>query len=66
MGQVRNCVGTFVYQPDAISNVYVQCSQETADFNDGSGGDIRAMLRDVDYQPMTFPNAEQVIAQHAT
>jgi CubicO group peptidase (beta-lactamase class C family) len=65
MGQVRNCVGTFVYQADAISNVYVQCSQETADFNDNSGGDIRVMLRDVAYQPMTYSDAEQVIAQHA-
>ena len=64
MGQVRNCVGTFVYQPDTISNVYVQCSQETADYNDNSGGDIRVMLRDVDYQPMTYPNAAAVIARH--
>jgi hypothetical protein len=64
MGQVRNCVATFVYQPDTISNVYVQCSQETADFNDNSGGDIRVMLRDVAYQPQNFPDAEDVIAQH--
>lgn len=64
MGQVRNCVTTFVYQPDTISNAYVQCSQETADFNDNSGGDIRVMLRDVDYRPMTFLNTEAVIAQH--
>lgn len=65
MGQVRNCVGTFVYQPDRMSNVYVQCSQETADYNDNSGGDIRVMLRDVAYQPMTYSNAAAVIAQHA-
>lgn len=65
MGQVRNCVGTFVYQPNVISNVYVQCSQETADFNDNSGGDIRVMLREVAYQPMTYPDAEQIVAQHA-
>jgi CubicO group peptidase (beta-lactamase class C family) len=64
MGQVRNCVATFVYEPDVISNVYVQCSQETADFNDNSGGDIRVMLRDVDYRPMIYPNAEEVIARH--
>lgn len=65
MGQVRNCVGTFVYQADAISNVYVQCSQETADFNDNSGGDIRVMLREVVYQPVTYADAEEVIARHA-
>jgi CubicO group peptidase (beta-lactamase class C family) len=64
MGQVRNCVGTFLYQPDTISNVYVQCSQETADFNDNSGGNIRVMLGKVDYQPMNFPHSEQVIEQH--
>lgn len=64
MGQVRNCMATFTYQLDTISNVYVQCSQETADFNDGSGGDIRVMLRDVDYQPISFPHADKVIEQH--
>lgn len=64
MGQVRNCVATFVFQPDRISNVYVQCSQETADFNDNSEGNIRVMLREVGYQPMNFPNSEQVIEQH--
>ena len=64
MGQVRNCVATFIYQPDVISNIYVQCSQETADFNDNSGGDIRVMLREVDYQPKDFPQSEQVIEQH--
>lgn len=64
MGQVRNCVAAFVYQPGTISNVYVQCSQETADFNDSSGGDIRVMLNEVDYQPMNFPDSEQVIEQH--
>ncbi len=64
MGQVRNCVATFVYQSDTISNVYVQCSQETADFNDGSGGNIRVMLREVEYQRIHFSNSEQVIEQH--
>jgi CubicO group peptidase (beta-lactamase class C family) len=64
MGQVRNCVATFIFQTDAISNVYVQCSQETADFMDNSGDDIRVMLRDVDYQPINFPDSEQVIEQH--
>lgn len=64
MGQIRNCVATFIYQPETISNVYVQCSQETADFLDNSGGDIRVMLRDVGYQPINFPHAEQIIEQH--
>ena len=64
MGQVRNCVATFIYQPDRISNVYVQCSQETADFLDNSGGNIRVLLREVNYQPMNFPDSKQVIEQH--
>lgn len=64
MGQVRNCVATFLYQPDKLTNVYVQCSQETADFNDNSVGDIRVILRDVDYKPRSFSDSEQVIEQH--
>ncbi|QXD15708.1 serine hydrolase [Rhodocaloribacter litoris] len=44
IGQVRNCVATFVHKQDAISNVYMQCSQETADLNDRQIGDIRVML----------------------
>jgi CubicO group peptidase (beta-lactamase class C family) len=64
MGQVRNCVATFIYQADTISNVYLQCSQETADYNDNSGGDIRVMLTEVDYEPTQFSDSEQVIEQH--
>ncbi|WP_165360966.1 serine hydrolase domain-containing protein [Candidatus Chloroploca sp. Khr17] len=64
MGQVRNCVAAFTYQPDTISNIYLQCSQETADFNDNSGGDLRVMLAESVYQPTNFLNAEQVIAEH--
>ena len=63
IGQVRNCVATFLYQPDMMSNVYVQCSQETADLNDGRVGDMRVMLRP-EFQPTNFPNSDQVIEQH--
>ncbi len=64
IGQVRNCVGTFVFQAEVMSNVYVQCSQETADLNDQQVGDIRTMLQ-VEYDPMIFDNADEVIQQHA-
>lgn len=64
MGQVRNCVATFIYRTDVISNIYVQCSQETADFLDNSGGDMRVMLREINYQAMSFPHAEQIIEEY--
>jgi hypothetical protein len=50
IGQVRNCVATFIYKEDAVSNVCVQCSQETADLNDHQAGNIRVMLP-AEYQP---------------
>lgn len=63
IGPLRNCVATFIYNAATMSNVYVQCSQETADLNDGQVGDIRVML-DAAYRPATFPDTEQVIEQH--
>lgn len=64
VGSVRNCVGTFVYTPDAMSNVYVQCSQETADLDDQQLGDIRAMVPAV-YAATTFPDAASLVDGHA-
>jgi CubicO group peptidase (beta-lactamase class C family) len=64
MGQARNCVATFVYQPATISNVYVQCSQETADMNADQGGNMRVMLQ-AGYQLKTSPDYEQVVVEHA-
>ena len=60
IGQVRNCVATFVYKEGAVSNVYLQSSQETADFNDQQVENMRVMLS-VDYKPLDFPNADSVI-----
>jgi CubicO group peptidase (beta-lactamase class C family) len=65
MGQARNCVATFVYTPAAISNVYVQCSQETADINADQVGNMRIMLQ-ADYQPKTYSDFEQVVEGHTT
>lgn len=60
IGQVRNCVATFVYMEDAISNVCVQCSQETADLNDLQVGNIRVMLP-AEYLPGTYADSDSVI-----
>lgn len=60
IGQVKNCVATFVYKEDAISNVCLQCSQETADLGDNQVGDIRATLQAA-YLPQTYPDASSVI-----
>jgi CubicO group peptidase (beta-lactamase class C family) len=60
IGQVRNCVATFVYEENGISNVCVQCSQETADLNDLQLGNIRGMLS-AEFQPMTYPDSVEVI-----
>jgi len=60
IGQVRNCVATFVYSGDSISNVCVQCSQETADLNDKQVGNMRAMLP-AEYLPRIIPESNSVI-----
>ena len=44
VGEVRNCVATFVYAGDAISNVGVQCSQETAVLDAQQLGNVRALV----------------------
>ena len=60
IGQVRNCVATFVYKKDSVSNVCVQCSQETADLNDQQVGNIRVMLQ-ADYKPRKYADSLSVI-----
>ena len=53
-------MATFVYKEDAISNVCLQCSQETADLRDNQVGDIRITLQ-AEYLPQTYPDASSVI-----
>ena len=60
IGQLRNCVATFVYTEDSISNVFVQCSQETADMNDKQLGNMRVMLK-ANYHPQTYAVSSDVI-----
>ena len=63
IGPARNCVATFVYKPEAVSNVYVQCSQETADLNDLQVGNMRVMLK-ADYAPRIQADSALVIERH--
>src|SRR6056297_2402935 len=63
MGQARNCVATFVYKPAEISDVYVQCSQETADITADQVGNMRSML-EAEYQPTSYANVEKVVEDH--
>lgn len=63
IGQARNCVATFVFKTQVISNVYVQCRQETADLNDRQIGDIRVMLQ-ANYDQVLITDSSQVIKQH--
>lgn len=62
--QVRNCVATFVYRAEEVSNLYVQCSQETADLRDEQVGNIQAMVP-ATYTPSTFPESADVLQAHA-
>ena len=63
MGQAINCVATFVYTPKEISNIYVQCSQETAHLAYGQLRDFRATLAPK-YQHKSFPDSVQIVEKH--
>lgn len=63
VGEVRNCVATFVYREAEISNVYLQCSQETAVLDADQLGDVRGMLP-ASYQPQGFADEADFLARH--
>ncbi|MEL6277105.1 MAG: hypothetical protein AAFU03_18540, partial [Bacteroidota bacterium] len=63
VGQARNCVATFVYKKDNVSNVCLQCSQETADIDDRQLGNISGILP-ATFQAKSFEDATQIIEQH--
>ncbi|NHK28841.1 serine hydrolase [Parvularcula flava] len=63
IGQVRNCVGTFVYDEQEVSNVAVQCSQESADVNAEQLSNIRAMVP-ADYERGAWHTAASIISLH--
>ena len=63
VGTARNCVATFVYKMDTVSNVCLQCSQETADIDDKGIGNISGILP-VNFQPKQFEDSVQIIERH--
>jgi CubicO group peptidase (beta-lactamase class C family) len=63
MGQARNCVATFVYKADSVSQVCVQCSQETADIDDRQLGNISGVIP-ASFRETSFPDSAQLIKQH--
>ncbi len=63
IGTARNCVATFVYKPDSISNVCLQCSQETADIDDKGLGNITGILP-ANFQAKQFADSTQIIERH--
>lgn len=63
VGEVRNCVAMFVYKEDAMSNVSLQCSQETAVLDAQQLGDVRALLP-ATYTPGAFEDADTFLAAH--
>ena len=63
VGQARNCVVTFVYKTDSISNTCLQCSQETADVDDQQLGNISGTLA-TDFQSRSFTDSIQIIDRY--
>lgn len=63
VGQARNCVATFVYKRDTISNVCLQCSQETADIDDKQLGNISGILPTT-FQAKQFTDSARIIERH--
>jgi len=62
LGQAVNCVGTFVYNQNDMSNTYLQCSQETSP-PDYPSGNLRVMLSTT-YQPKPFNDSKKIIQDH--
>jgi CubicO group peptidase (beta-lactamase class C family) len=63
VGEVRNCVATFVYRDETMSNVALQCSQETAVLEAQQVGDVRAMLQ-ATFEAGPLADADALRAAH--
>lgn len=63
IGQSRNCVATFVFKTDTISDICVQCSQENADLNDRQVGNMLVRLPAA-YQSRHFEDSAQVVEKY--
>jgi len=60
IGTARNCVASFVFKPDSISNICLQCSQETADIDDKGLANIRGVLSS-SFQAKQLEDTAQII-----
>lgn len=63
IGTARNCVAAFVFKPDSISNICLQCSQETADIDDKGLANISGVLS-ANFRGEQLPDAAQIIQRH--
>ena len=63
IGTARNCVASFVYRADSISQVCLQCSQETADIDDKGISNIKGILP-VRLEAKPFADSAQIIERH--
>jgi len=63
VGQVKNCVGTFIYNQKKVSNIYVQCSQETSPISNFQVGDMLVTLP-AEYQPKAFKDSANIIQEY--
>ena len=63
VGQARNCVATFVFKQDSISNVCLQCSQETADVDDKQLGNISGIIP-ITYEAKPIDSSFVIINQY--
>lgn len=63
IGTARNCVATLVFKTDTISNICLQCSQETADIDDKGISNINGILP-ASFEAKQFADSIQIIEQH--
>jgi CubicO group peptidase (beta-lactamase class C family) len=63
IGTARNCVATFVFTSDTISNICLQCSQETADIDDQGISNINGIIP-ASFEAKQFEDSIQIIDRH--
>ncbi len=60
IGTARNCVAAFVFKPDSVSTICLQCSQETADIDDKGLANISGVLP-ADFRRKQLADTAQII-----
>jgi hypothetical protein len=63
IGTVRNCVATFIFKSDSISNLCLQCSQETADIDDKGIANINGILPS-NFEAKQFTDSTEIKQAH--